>query len=107
MSKTKIPTTTPTRQRIVRAKYPKGNVVYLFYDVLTSLYSGHFFYDKPVKLENTIKTIQETFPPTFDDVGEFKLRLRNELNLNIEFDYLIPEGGQLKEYEFFETLRQL
>lgn len=96
-----------TKQHIIRARYPKGNVVFLFYDVKSRLYSGHFFLDKALSKPSTLKTIEETFPPTFDDVGEFKVKLLKENNLNIDFDYLLPEGGQLQEYSFFENLKAL
>ncbi len=95
------------KQHIVRAKYPKGNIVYIFYDVTTRRYSGHFFLDKTFSKENSIKTIQETFPPSFDEIGDYKIKLIKEMKTNIEFDYLIPEGGQLIEYEFFQTLAAL
>lgn len=95
------------KQHIIRAKYPKGYTAFIFYDVKSRRYSGHFFLDKAFEKDKTIQTINDTFPPTFDDVGEFRIKLLREKDLNIEFDYLIPEGGQLQEYSFFENLKAL
>lgn len=93
-------------QHIIKARYPKGNIVFIFYDVASRNYSGHFLFDKAISKESQLKTIEETFPPTFDEVGEWKIKLLNERSLNIEFDYLKPDKN-VTEYSFFDQLKSL
>lgn len=95
------------KQHIILAKYPKGYTAFIFYDVKSRRYSGHFFMERTLEKDKAIRTILETFPPTFDDVGEFRVQLLKEKNIDIDFQYLPPEEGQLREYDFFEKLKGL
>lgn len=93
------------RQHIIKAKYPNGSTAYLFYDIDSRLYSGHFF-EKPIKKHSTLQTISDTFPPTFDEVGDFKLSLHKR-GIEVDFLYLQPDAEPHTKYSFFETLKTL
>lgn len=93
------------RQHVIKAKYPNETIVYLFYDIVSRLYSGHFF-EKPIKKHLTLQTISDTFPPNFDEVGDFKLSLHKK-GIEVDFLYLQPDAEPHTKYSFFETLKTL
>lgn len=89
---------------IIKATYPKkGTIVYLFYEIVSGKYSGHFFENNVLSLEKTTRMIAETFPPTFEEIGEYKVRL----NPAVEYLYMKPDLLPTHKYSFFENLKNL
>ena len=91
-------------QHIIKAHYPKKDtIVYLFYEVKSGKLSGHFFMNNVLSKEKTLKIISDTFPPTFDEIGEYKIKLMHSIN----YLYLKPEESNHTDYSFFKKLISL
>ena len=87
------------KQHIVKAFYQKTQtIVYIFYDIKSRLYSGHFICD-PISKESMLTTIQKSFPPNFDVIGDYNILLYGSV------DFLIMNTNNgVDRYTFFDEL---
>lgn len=91
-----------SNQHIVKAFFRKTQTeVYLFYEIKSRKYSGHFI-TKPIKKSAMIQTIEKAFPPTFEAISEYAVLKKDQ----VDYLYIKPDDLDYS-YSFFNQLKAI